>query len=126
MWKIFEIEMLEDYQWLKKWIKVDCFLEKENWYYFDCAWNNDTEVWIIPKEKAKKTCISEKIKNSEIWKIVDLVKTHWEEKVSQWFEIMQELFKKDLQELEFIAKHTKSEAIKKVLKLVMEYKINKI
>ena len=69
---------------------------------------------------------SEEIKNSEIWKIVELVKTHWEEKVSQWFEIMKELFEKDLQELEFIAKHTKSEAIKKVLKLVMEYKINKI
>lgn len=70
--------------------------------------------------------INEEIKNSEIWKIVELVKTHWEEKVAQWFEIMQELFQKDLQELEFIAKNTKSEAIKKVLKLVMEYKINSI
>jgi len=39
---------------------------------------------------------------------------------------MQELFQKDLQELEFIAKSTKSEAIKKVLKLVMEYKINNL
>jgi hypothetical protein len=39
---------------------------------------------------------------------------------------MHELFQKDLQELEFITKNTKSEAIKKVLKLVMEYKINKI
>ena len=39
---------------------------------------------------------------------------------------MQELFEKDLQELEFIAKNTKSEAIKKVLKLVMEQKINSI
>lgn len=70
--------------------------------------------------------INGEIKNSEIWKIVELVKTHWEEKVSQWFEIMQELFKKDLQELEFVAKNTDNEAIKKVLKLVMEYKINKI
>lgn len=70
--------------------------------------------------------ITEEIKNSEIWKIVDLVKAHWEEKVAQWFEIMQGLFQKDLQELEFIAKNTKSEAIKKVLKLVMEYKINNI
>lgn len=69
---------------------------------------------------------NEEIKNSEIWKIVDLVKNHWEEKVSQSFEIMQELFQKDLQELEFIAKSTKSEAIKKVLKLVMEYKINNL
>ena len=70
--------------------------------------------------------INEEIKNSEIWKIVELVKTHWEEKVAQWFEIMQLLFDKKLEELEFIAKNTKSEAIKKVLKLVMEYKINKI
>lgn len=70
--------------------------------------------------------INEEIKNSEIWKIVELVKTHWEEKVTQWFEIMQELFQKDLQELEFIAKITKSEPIKKIIKLVMEQKINKI
>ncbi len=66
------------------------------------------------------------IKNSEVWKVVELIKTHWEEKVAQWFEIMQLLFEKNLEELEIIAKTTKSEPIKKIIKLVMEQKINKI
>ena len=66
----------------------------------------------------------EEIINSEIWKILELVKKHWEEKVSQAFVIMQDLFQKDLQELEFVAKNTDNEAIKKVLKLIMKSKID--
>lgn len=50
----FEIEMLEDYKGIQKWEKVNCFLEKDKWFYFDYAWEMDTEVWLIPKDKAKK------------------------------------------------------------------------
>ena len=63
---------------------------------------------------------------SEVEKVLELVQIHWEEKVIKWIEIMYELLEKDLQELEFIAKQTKSEATKKIIKLVMDYKINKI
>lgn len=59
-------------------------------------------------------------------KILELVQIHWEEKVIQWMDILNELFERDLQDLEFIAQNSKSESIKKVLKLVMEYKISKI
>ena len=54
MKNMFMIKMLENYNWLTKGDEIYCFLEKEDWYMFEYAWEYDTQPWFIPKEKAKK------------------------------------------------------------------------
>ena len=58
--------------------------------------------------------------------ILDLLKSHWAEKVTQWIEIMNWLMEKDFSELEFLLKTTQSEDVKNTIKLVMEYKIKSL
>lgn len=48
----FNVVMQEDYKGLKKGEIIDCFLENEDAFLFDYAWEHDTEVWEIPKALA--------------------------------------------------------------------------
>lgn len=47
------VSMNEDYKWLTKWEIVSCFAENKDSYYFEYAGEDDSEVWFIPKDKAK-------------------------------------------------------------------------
>lgn len=69
---------------------------------------------------------NEEIKNSESWVLLDLLKTHWKEKFTEAILLTWELMEKDLQELEYLFKNSESENIKKIIKIVMEFKINNL
>lgn len=69
---------------------------------------------------------NEEIKNSESWVLLDLLKTHWKVKFTEAILLTWELMEKDLQELEYLFKNSESENIKKIIKIVMEFKINNL
>ena len=58
--------------------------------------------------------------------ILDLLKEHRSEKVTQWLEIIVWLMEKDLSELEVLLKTTDKENIRKIIKLIMELKVKSL
>lgn len=50
----FSIELLQDFKSLKKWEVVECWQKDKKYYFFDYAWEHDTEVGMIPLDHAKK------------------------------------------------------------------------
>lgn len=58
----FIIEMLEDYKWVKKGETINCFMENSKEYLFEFAGEDDTDVWSVPKDKAKKISYDEFLK----------------------------------------------------------------